>query len=47
MSQVLLMKLDLEKSYDKSIIKYRFLDEISFYEEKETIQKNIIMHLDL
>jgi hypothetical protein len=27
-------ELDLEKSYDKSIIKFRFLDEISFYEEK-------------
>ena len=27
-------ELDLEKSYDKSIIKYRFLDEISFYEQK-------------
>ena len=27
-------ELDLEKSYDKSIIKFRFLDEISFYEQK-------------
>jgi len=27
-------ELDLEKAYDKSIIKFRFLDEISFYEEK-------------
>tara|TARA_B100001094_G_scaffold129859_1_gene125754 strand:- start:2718 stop:3494 length:777 start_codon:yes stop_codon:yes gene_type:complete len=27
-------ELDLEKSYDKSIIKFRFLNEISFYEEK-------------
>ena len=27
-------ELDLEKTYDKSIIKFRFLDEISFYEEK-------------
>tara|TARA_B100000686_G_scaffold352569_1_gene455001 strand:+ start:5479 stop:6216 length:738 start_codon:yes stop_codon:yes gene_type:complete len=27
-------ELDLEKAYDKSIIKFRFLDEISFYEAK-------------
>ena len=27
-------ELDLEKAYDKSIIKFRFLNEISFYEEK-------------
>ena len=27
-------ELDLEKAYDKSIIKFRFLDEISFYEQK-------------
>ena len=27
-------ELDLEKVYDKSIIKFRFLDEISFYEQK-------------
>tara|TARA_B100000700_G_C14894742_1_gene784445 strand:- start:379 stop:1155 length:777 start_codon:yes stop_codon:yes gene_type:complete len=26
--------LDLEKTYDKAIIKYRFLDEISYYEGK-------------
>ena len=26
--------LELEKKYDKSIIKHRFLDEISYYEEK-------------
>lgn len=27
-------ELDLENTYDKSIIKFRFLEEISFYEEK-------------
>lgn len=27
-------ELELEKGYDKAIIKYRFLDEISFYEKK-------------
>ena len=27
-------ELDLEKAYDKSIIKFRFLNEINFYEEK-------------
>ena len=27
-------ELDLEKAYDKSIIKFRFLNEISFYEQK-------------
>ena len=27
-------ELDLENVYDKSIIKFRFLDEISFYEQK-------------
>ena len=27
-------ELDLENAYDKSIIKFRFLDEISFYEKK-------------
>jgi hypothetical protein len=27
-------ELDLENAYDKSIIKFRFLDEISFYETK-------------
>ena len=27
-------ELDLEKAYDKSIIKFRFLNEISFYEAK-------------
>ena len=27
-------ELDLEKAYDKSIIKFRFLNEISFYEER-------------
>ena len=26
--------IDLEKSYDKSILKFRFLDEISYYEKK-------------
>jgi len=40
-------ELDLEKTYDKSIIKFRFLDEISFMKKKEIIQKNITMHLDL
>ena len=39
--------LDLDKPYDKAIIKHRFLDEISYYEKKETILKNIIMDLDL
>ena len=32
-------ELDLEKSYDKSIIKFRFLDEISFYEQKRDYTK--------
>ena len=27
-------ELDLEKAYDKSIIKFRFLNEICFYEGK-------------
>ena len=27
-------ELELEKTYDKSIIKFRFLNEISFYEQK-------------
>ncbi len=31
--------LDLEKPYDKEIIKYRFLNEISFYEEKRDFTK--------
>ena len=26
--------IELEKSYDKSILKFRFLDEISYYEQK-------------
>ena len=40
-------ELDLEKAYDKSIIKFRFLNEISFYEKKETILKNITIHFVL
>lgn len=31
--------LELEKSYDKEIIKYRFLNEISFYEKKRDFTK--------
>ena len=27
-------ELDLQKSYDKAIIKHRFLDEITYYEKK-------------
>ena len=27
-------ELELEKTYDKSILKFRFLDEISYYEQK-------------
>ena len=32
-------ELDLENVYDKSIIKFRFLDEISFYEQKRDAKK--------
>ena len=40
-------ELDLEKAYDKSIIKFRFLNEISFMKKKGTIQKNFITHFVL
>ena len=35
--------IELQRPYDKAIIKYRFLDEITFYEKKEMILKDIIM----
>ena len=35
-------ELDLEKSYDKAIIKHRFLDEITYYEKKKRPYKKIL-----
>ena len=34
--------LDLEKTYDKAIIKYRFLDEISYYEGKKHVDLGFV-----
>ena len=35
--------LDLDKPYDKSIIKHRFLDEISYYEQKSYVIRHILL----
>ena len=39
--------IQLENGYDKEIIKYRFLEEVSYYEKKERKRKSIIIHLGL
>ena len=39
--------IELNRSYDKAILKHRFLDEITYYEKKGMKQKDIITYLDL
>ena len=38
--------LNLPKTANKELLKLRFLDEVEFYEKKETIQRNSTIHLD-